>query len=124
MSDLKAERERLDSLSKEKSHADKLNKRVSDMNANISAKEIEYEEIKKEYDQLVLANQRFYDQATKFREMYVKLEGLQERKLRYQEDLDSAKENLQAVEGRHKIYALLLGLTKPFRKRPRNPRAA
>ena len=101
VSDLKAERERLDSLSKEKSHADKLNKRVTDMNATISAKEIEYEEIKKEYDQLVLANQRFYDQATKFREMYVKLEGLQERKLRYQEDLDNAKENLQAVEGEH-----------------------
>lgn len=69
------------------------------MNSTISGKETEYEEMKKEYDQLVLANQRFYDQATKFREMYVKLEGLQERKIRYQEDLDNAKENLQAVDG-------------------------
>ena len=72
---------------------------MTDLHSTIAAKEIEYEEVKKEYDQLVLANQRFYDQATKFREMYLKLGNLQDRKTRDQEDLDNAKENLQIVEG-------------------------
>jgi DNA repair protein RAD50 len=103
VADLKAEKERLESLSKEKAHADKLKKRVSELNSTIAAKEIECEEVKREYNELVLANQRFHDQATKFREMYVKLENLQDRKSRFQEDLNDAKENLQVVDGQSKV---------------------
>ena len=99
VAELKAEQERLDSLSREKAHSDKLVKRVSDLNSTITAKELEYEEVKREYDELVLANKRFYEQSTKFREMYLKLETLQEKKSRIEEDLASAKENLQLVSG-------------------------
>lgn len=99
VAELKAEQERLESLSREKAHSDKLTKRISDLNSTITAKEMEYEEVKREYDELVQANKKFYEQGTKFREMYLKLEGLQEKKSRHEEDLASAKENLQAVSG-------------------------
>lgn len=99
VAELKAEQERLESLSREKAHSDKLVKRVSDLNSTITAKELEYEEVKRDYDQLVQANKKFYEQSTKFREMYLKLESLQEKKSRYEEDLANAKENLQVVSG-------------------------
>jgi len=99
VAELKTDQERLESLSREKAHSDKLVKRVSDLNSTITAKELEYEEVKREYDQLVQANKKFYEQSTKFREMYLKLESLQEKKIRYEEDLANAKENLQVVPG-------------------------
>ena len=99
VAELKTEQERLESLSREKAHSDKLVKRVSDLNSTITAKELEYEEVKREYDQLVQANKKFYEQSTKFREMYLKLESLQDKKTRYEEDLANAKENLQVVSG-------------------------
>ena len=104
VAELKTEQERLESLSREKAHSDKLVKRVSDLNSTITAKELDYEEVKHDYDQLVQANKKFYEQSTKFREMYLKLESLQEKKGRYEEDLANAKENLQVVSGvGHKI---------------------
>ena len=99
VAELKTEQERLESLSREKAHSDKLVKRVSDLNSTITAKELEYEEVKREYDELVQANKKFYEQSTKFREMYLKLESLQEKKTRYEEDLANARENLQVVSG-------------------------
>jgi DNA repair protein RAD50 len=100
VAELKTEQERLESLSREKAHSDKLVKRVSDLNSTITTKELEYEDVKQEYDQLVQANKKFYEQSTKFREMYLKLESLQEKKTRYEEDLANAKENLHVVSGR------------------------
>lgn len=99
VAELKAEQERLESLSREKAHSDKHVKRISDLNSTITAKELDYEEVKREYDELVQANKKFYEQGTKFREMYLKLESLQEKKSRHEEDLASAKENLQIVSG-------------------------
>ncbi|KAG6830973.1 hypothetical protein H0H87_006624 [Tephrocybe sp. NHM501043] len=99
VADLKAENERLQSLSREKSHADKLKERISQLNTTIAEKEVEYEETKKEYEAIVEANQKFYDYATKFRELYMKIEALDERKKRLQADLDEAKLNLQEIVG-------------------------
>ena len=109
IAELKTERERLESLSREKARSDKLVKRISDFNSLITTKELEYEEVKHEYDQLVQANKRFYEQNTKFKEMYMKLERLQEKKTRYEEDLANAKKNLQVVSGlvcRAKVWLL------------------
>lgn len=99
VAELKVEKERLDGLSREKARADKLNSRKSDLNCTIAAKEIEYEELKKEYELLVKANQKFYDSATKFREIYVKVENLTKEKARYQEELDETRETLQELDG-------------------------
>lgn len=110
VAELKADQERLESFSREKDHSDKLVKRISDLNSTITAKEIEYEEVKREYDLLVQANKKFYEQGTKFREMYLKLETLQEKKSRHEEDLASARENLQMVSGLAcKMKSLCLG---------------
>jgi DNA repair protein RAD50 len=99
VSELKADKERLESLSREKGHADKLKSRISDLSAGIGAKEIEYEETQAEYERLVIINKKFHDQAHQFKEMYMKIQNAQERKKRYQEELATARENLQEIEG-------------------------
>ena len=85
VADLKAEKERLESLSKEKIHADKLKTRISDLTSTISSKQIEYEETKSRYHDLVKANARFYESATKFRETYMKVDSLNGRKASWEE---------------------------------------
>ncbi|PSR71740.1 hypothetical protein PHLCEN_2v12388 [Hermanssonia centrifuga] len=99
VADLKTEKERLNGLSREKSDADKLRARITEMHSTIAAKEIEHEELKRGYDILVSANQKFYDSATRFREIYVQVENLQEKKKHYQEELDSARENFREISG-------------------------
>ncbi|KZT23428.1 P-loop containing nucleoside triphosphate hydrolase protein [Neolentinus lepideus HHB14362 ss-1] len=99
VAELKAEKERLESLSKEKVHADKLKSRISDLTAAIASKEIEYDQTKKGYEQLVLANKKFYDYATQFRELYLKIQNMEQNRDRYKTELESAKENVREVEG-------------------------
>ncbi|KAI0057825.1 hypothetical protein BV25DRAFT_1994717 [Artomyces pyxidatus] len=98
MAELKAEKERLESLSLQKSHADKLRGRMSDLTANMATKETEYQETKELYQQLVLSNQKFKDNAAKFREIYARVATLQETQQRYQEELDEAKSNVQELD--------------------------
>jgi len=99
VAELKAEKERLESLSREKQHADKLRGRIADLASTIATKEIDYEQTKKEYDDLVKSNAQFYDYSTKFREMYLKIENLVERKEHYEKELEEAKEDTQEVDG-------------------------
>ncbi|KAF7987104.1 hypothetical protein HWV62_291 [Athelia sp. TMB] len=99
VADLKAEKERLESLSREKSHSDKLRARIADMSSTIATKEVDYEDTKQQYEDLVKSNAQFYNYSTKFREMYIKIENLQERKKRYQDELEESKESIQEVEG-------------------------
>lgn len=108
MAELKAEKERLDSLSREKSHADKLRARISDLAATIASKEVAYEETKKEYDNLVVSNAQYYESSTRFREMYVKIENLQEKKERYQKELEDGLMNATEVGGT--LSSVLLSL--------------
>lgn len=106
VADLKAEKERLESLALQKANADKLKARISDLNAVISGKEVEYEERKQEYEALVISNQKFYEYASKFRELYMKIESLQEKKTRYEEELAQARENFQEVVGKSWLTCL------------------
>jgi DNA repair protein RAD50 len=99
LAELKAEKERLESLAREKQHADKLRARIADLTSTIATKEVEYEQTKKEYEDLVKSNAQFYDYSTKFREMYLKIGNLEERKARYEAELEEAKETTQEVEG-------------------------
>lgn len=100
VSDQKAEKERLDSLSKEKSHADKLMKRITDMNSEIDEKETEYEETKKEYDDTCVANRKFHDQSTHFREIYMKQEQLTEKKANFLSELEEMRGDVKEIDGR------------------------
>ncbi|KAF7792625.1 hypothetical protein EIP86_003722 [Pleurotus ostreatoroseus] len=97
VAELKAEKERLEGLSREKAHADKLHDRISSLTSDIANKEIGYDAMREEYELLVIANQKFYDSATKFREIFMQVENLQEKKKHYQQELDDARENLQEM---------------------------
>lgn len=70
------------------------------MSSTIAAKEVDYEETKQQYEDLVKSNAQFYNYSTKFREMYLKIENLQEKKQRYQAELEDSKESIQEVEGK------------------------
>ncbi|KAI0304359.1 hypothetical protein B0F90DRAFT_1666864 [Multifurca ochricompacta] len=77
--ELKTEKERLESLAREKGHADKLRARISDMSASIAAKEVE----------------KFEEGAIKFREIYLRVENLEKEKEKYQEELSELRANVQ-----------------------------
>jgi DNA repair protein RAD50 len=107
VAELKTEKAKLDHLAQEKAHADKLKSRISDLTATIAAKEIEYEETRKLYDELVEKNAKFYDWASKFRDLYRKVEGLQEKEKQLISDLAEAKENVQEIEGSFHSWAMI-----------------
>ncbi|KAL0567094.1 DNA repair protein rad50 [Marasmius crinis-equi] len=100
VAELKAEKERLEGLAREKAHADKLRKRINDLSADIAQKEVEYEDSKKDYDNIVEHNRKFQEYATFFREIYLKVENLEVRKGSLQGDLDDAKMNLKELPGK------------------------
>lgn len=96
---MKADNARLEALSKDKENADKLKSRISDLNGTISSKELQYEQTKSKYDAIIKANRAFYEQATKFRELYNKVEALVDRRKQLQVDVDEAKLNCEEVVG-------------------------
>jgi DNA repair protein RAD50 len=69
------------------------------MNAAIARKEVEYQEAKKLYEALARSNRKFEEGATKFREIYVKVEGLEKEKQNYQEELAELRPNVQEIPG-------------------------
>lgn len=85
---------------------------MSDMASNIAEKEIERDQLNEKYNEVVAANAKFLETATKFRETFVKVEALEEKKRRYQEELDNARENLQEIAGNASFR-----LSKPDRAR-------
>lgn len=99
VAELKTDKERLESLAFQKNQADKIKNNVSQKNSDIAAREIEYEETKERYERMVVANEKFYDSSTKFREIYIKVDSLNNKKKELQEDLDGLKQNLQELSG-------------------------
>ena len=86
-------------MAREKGHADKLRTRISDMNAAIAKKEVEYQEAKKLYEALARSNRKFEEGATKFREIYIKVESLEKERQKYQEELAELRPNVQEIPG-------------------------
>ncbi|KAJ8080582.1 DNA repair protein rad50 [Marasmius tenuissimus] len=99
VAELKAEKERLESLAREKNHADKLKKRINELSSNIAAKEVEYDDIKSQYDAVAESNTKFREFALLFREIYLKVENLEARKVTLQNDLEESKMNLKEMPG-------------------------
>ena len=104
VAELKAEKERLESVAREKGHADKLRSQISDMNAAIAKKEVEYQEAKKLYEALARSNRKFEEGATKFREIFVKVGSLEKQRQNYQEELAELRPNVQEVNGTLLIF--------------------
>lgn len=101
---MKADKERLESLSREKSHADKLRARINDLQSSITVKEARHETLRQECDQLIAENKRFYDSATKFREKYVEMEHQQKQMDSLQESLEKDLETVKEMSG---VYGIV-----------------
>ncbi|PPQ65386.1 hypothetical protein CVT26_000011 [Gymnopilus dilepis] len=99
VADLKAEKERLLSLSREKAHSDKLKERINELKSTISAKEVECEDVKREYETQLESNRKFYELHTKFREMYKEYEKLEDQKAKTQAYLAEMKSKCQEIPG-------------------------
>lgn len=102
MAELKADKERLESVHREKLHADKLKSRASDLRATISAKEIEHETLRIEVETMAKENKNFYEKATKFQETYVKAEAAQDRQRHLEDDYKStvASGTIKILDGK------------------------
>lgn len=111
MAELKAEKERLVSLSREKAHSDKLKERISALKSHIASKEAEYEDSKQQYDALVESNRKFYDLFNNFREIYMKVENLEQSKALRTKHLEELKSTYHAVPGSIKLIVLEIFLT-------------
>ncbi|EJT98707.1 hypothetical protein DACRYDRAFT_101755 [Dacryopinax primogenitus] len=90
VADLKAEKEKLESLKLEKNRASKLRTQIGTLQTAIGDKEAELERLTAECEQLALSNQRFYENAVKFKETLTRVEYLTKRK----EDLVKNAESL------------------------------
>ena len=112
--ELKAEKERLLSLSREKSHSDKLKERIANHNAQIAAKEVEYEESKQEYDSVAESNRKFYEYNTKFREIFVAVSTLEGQKATMTSTLAELTSKLQEIPG-NKYSSLSCAFSPPLR---------
>ncbi|KAF9077821.1 hypothetical protein BDP27DRAFT_1413505 [Rhodocollybia butyracea] len=97
IADLKAEKERLQSLQTEKAHADKLRARITELKSTIHAKEIQYEETKNQYEEQVTSNNKYYEYASRFREIYVKIETLQEKQKNLKDDLEESRVSVPEI---------------------------
>jgi len=98
--ELKADKERLVSLSVQKGHADKLKGRIQELATTIATKEVQYENIKQEYDEMVETNARFYEQNKNFREVYIKVEQLTNSKTRCLETAQEIKAKFTELPGK------------------------
>jgi DNA repair protein RAD50 len=85
---------------REKNHADKLKKRVADMNAVIAAKDMEYHELKEKAEALAIQNKDFYERATKFRDIYRQYEAAQARKQQLEADRRDISDSLDIIAGK------------------------
>ncbi|KAF8195567.1 AAA domain-containing protein [Pholiota molesta] len=99
VAELKAEKERLLSLSREKAHADKLKDRINEFKSMLAAKEVECEDSKQQYDALAEQNRKFYDQFSRFREIYLVVEKLEEKKFSTKTHLADMKAKYRELPG-------------------------
>ncbi|OCB89866.1 hypothetical protein A7U60_g2895 [Sanghuangporus baumii] len=97
IAELKVDKERLESLAREKAHADKLKARINELQSSIAVKEMRHEKLRAECDKLIASNKRFYESATKFREKYIEIEHLQNDVERYTKDLEDALEHVKEI---------------------------
>ena len=97
--ELKTEKERLESLQREKTHADKLKSRVIDINSSITTKEVDYDAKVTQYNEMANANKKFYELGSKFRDVYQKVDALEGQIERLRREKKEAEESLQFIEG-------------------------
>ncbi|KAG9004630.1 DNA repair protein rad50 [Tulasnella sp. JGI-2019a] len=81
VADLKVERERLDGLSNEKKHAEKLTGKIADITSEVEEKEETIKALQEEETFVEQQNFHFREEGSKFKEHYMKAEELEKRKM-------------------------------------------
>ena len=99
VADLKVEKERLEGIAREKRHADKLRSNAADLTASIASKQVELDETQRKHAEITLSNKRFVDQASHFREIYIRAETAAKNKDKLEEDLKEALSTIKEVDG-------------------------
>jgi len=99
VAELKVEKERLQSLANEKTHADKLRSKISDLTKSITSKQFEYEKLGEEHQRVMTANIRFYEQSNQFRATYLKVQSLAEDIKRLDEQLKRMTDDTTILKG-------------------------
>ena len=77
---------------------------------------MEYQETKKLYEALARSNRKFEEGATKFREIYIKVESLEKERRKYEEELAELRPTVQEVHGTL-LICCNLGLNADFSDR-------
>ncbi len=115
VSELKTDKERLESLKKEKSHADKVKTRISDLQSTIAKKEVQHEKLRADCDALAMANSKFYESATKFREQYKEMENQIDQKQSLEEKLRNDLPHVKEMSGEWLNWFCRLTINVPQR---------
>ncbi|QRV86474.1 DNA repair protein RAD50 [Ceratobasidium sp. AG-Ba] len=98
VAELKADKERLQSLTLEKAHADRLKSKIDELTSQIEEKSQESEETEASLDAQVAANAKFYDSATRFQQIFMKVENLEERKVRANREMERLRQTITLVD--------------------------
>ena len=78
---------------------------------------MEYQDTKKSYEALARSNRKFEEGATKFREIYIRVENLEKEKMKYQEELAELRPNVQETQGKLSMFRDVFVDTQSFRHR-------
>jgi len=90
----------LESLGREKAHAEKLKKNIADLRSNIAAKETEYLDLQQRFEDITMSNKRFVEQASHFREIYIRAENAHKQKTRLEEELREILTTVRELDGK------------------------
>ncbi|KAG8715951.1 DNA repair protein rad50 [Ceratobasidium sp. 394] len=100
VAELKADKERLQSLGLEKAHADRLKTKIDELTNQIAEKSQEAEDTEIALDAQVAANAKFYDSATRFQQIFLRVENLEERKARAVRGMEQLRQTVTIVDGK------------------------
>ena len=115
--ELKVDKERLQTLQVQKSHADtvhlndarpfwytheynsaQLRERIESLTSTLKNKQIKQEELKQKIQADDAENIRFMESATKFKEIYIKVETYEARKAQLQEEIETKQSTTQELQ--------------------------
>ncbi|KAH7340554.1 hypothetical protein B0J17DRAFT_704970 [Rhizoctonia solani] len=98
VADLKADKERLQSLGLEKAHADRLKSKIDELTSQVTDKTQQAEETEAALNTQVTSNTKFYDSATRFQQIFLKVEHLEERRTQAIRSMEELKKTVALVD--------------------------
>ncbi|KAH8825323.1 AAA domain-containing protein [Flagelloscypha sp. PMI_526] len=97
VAELKAEKERLEGLKREKGHADKLKERMEDLEKEIATKDADHTRLNHEHETIMMKNKSFFEKGTQFRDIFTKVDALEQQLEKAQADFHETKDSIQIL---------------------------